>query len=299
MLQKVKSYMMPIAMIVGAIFFRYVSALSFLTPYLIGLMLFITYTNISWRDIRFSKLHAWLLLVQIGGGVLVYMVLLPFHPIVAQGAMICVLASTATSAPIITKMLGGDIGSVATYTLLSNITLALVAPVLFAMIGNVEAESFGHSLLIISEKVFMLLLLPFGLALLLKAVLPKVHKKVRQSQSLSFYLWSAALIIITGKTVSFIVDQENPRYEVELCIAALALVICIGQFLIGRRLGKRYGDVVAGGQSLGQKNTILAIWMAQTYLNPISSIGPGAYVLWQNMVNSYQVWKKGNKNVEN
>jgi len=41
---------------------------------------------------------------------------------------------------------------------------------------------------------------------------------------------------------------------------------------------------------LGQKNTILAIWMAQMYLNPISSIAPGAYVLWQNIINSYQVW---------
>jgi bile acid:Na+ symporter, BASS family len=28
------------------------------------------------------------------------------------------------------------------------------------------------------------------------------------------------------------------------------------------------------------------------YLNPIASIGPGAYVLWQNIINSYQVWLK-------
>jgi BASS family bile acid:Na+ symporter len=48
---------------------------------------------------------------------------------------------------------------------------------------------------------------------------------------------------------------------------------------------------VAGGQGLGQKNTVLAIWMAQTFLNPISSIAPGAYVLWQNMFNSWQVWR--------
>ncbi|MDR0371845.1 MAG: transporter, partial [Prevotellaceae bacterium] len=28
------------------------------------------------------------------------------------------------------------------------------------------------------------------------------------------------------------------------------------------------------------------------YLNPVSSIGPGTYVLWQNIVNSYQIWRK-------
>ncbi|MEO4837844.1 transporter, partial [Bacteroides uniformis] len=39
-------------------------------------------------------------------------------------------------------------------------------------------------------------------------------------------------------------------------------------------------------------NTVLAIWMAYTYLNPLSSVGPGSYVLWQNLFNSYQLWKK-------
>ena len=44
---------------------------------------------------------------------------------------------------------------------------------------------------------------------------------------------------------------------------------------------------------MGQKNTILAIWMAQNYLDPLCSIAPAAYVLWQNIINSIQLWKKG------
>ena len=70
------------------------------------------------------------------------------------------------------------------------------------------------------------------------------------------------------------------------------MVICVVQFGVGRMLGRRYGDAAAGGQSLGQKNTVLAIWMAVTYLNPFSSVGPGSYVVWQNIFNSYQLWKK-------
>ena len=62
------------------------------------------------------------------------------------------------------------------------------------------------------------------------------------------------------------------------------------QFITGRRIGRRFRDKVAGAQGLGQKNTILAIWMAQTYLNPISSVAPAFYVVWQNIVNSYQLW---------
>ena len=59
-----------------------------------------------------------------------------------------------------------------------------------------------------------------------------------------------------------------------------------------KTIGSVYNDRISGGQALGQKNTILAIWMAHTYLNPLSSVAPGSYVLWQNIINSYQLWKK-------
>ena len=32
--------------------------------------------------------------------------------------------------------------------------------------------------------------------------------------------------------------------------------------------------------------------MAQSFLDPISSIAPTAYIVWQNFVNSYQIYKK-------
>ena len=58
---------------------------------------------------------------------------------------------------------------------------------------------------------------------------------------------------------------------------------------MGRKVGAHFRDKVTGGQSLGQKNTVLAIWLALTYLDPIASIAPAAYVAWHNIVNSYQI----------
>lgn len=283
---------MPIAMITGILLHQYVSVLAFVTPYLIAIMLFFTYSNINFKDIRFSRLHLWLILIQILGSIIVFLLLNPVNPILAQGIMICVLAPTATSAPVITGMLGGNVESLTAYSLLCNFMVILVSPIFFSAIGEVEASSFSHSVWIIFQRVFLLLFLPFFSALLFQKLLPRVHNEVKKMKSISFYLWSVALIIITGKTVQFIIDQENPDYKVEVSIAIGAFVICVSQFLIGRRLGRMYDNTIAGGQGLGQKNTVLAIWMAQTYLNPISSIGPGAYVLWQNLVNSYQVWRK-------
>ena len=66
-----------------------------------------------------------------------------------------------------------------------------------------------------------------------------------------------------------------------------------------RAIGRRYGDPAAGGQSLGQKNTVLAVWMAQSFLDPISSVAPTAYIVFQNFVNSYQIWRKDRERTEN
>lgn len=292
MFQKLKSYMMPLAMAIGIIFYGFFQEFSFLTPYLIAIMLFLSYSNISLHDIRISHLHFWLLFIQIVGCLAVFIVAYPLGISVAQAAMICVLAPTATSAVVITGMLGGNTASLTAYSLLSNFSVAVFAPLAFTVLGDNHEISFGHTLFNITQRVFILLLSPFILALLLRKFTPKIHDIVRRGQSLSFYLWSLALIIVTARTVAFITQQGSSSLWTEITIAAVALVICIAQFITGRRLGKIYNDTIAGGQGLGQKNTILAIWMAQNYMTPISSIGPGAYVLWQNIINSYQVWRK-------
>lgn len=294
MLSKLKSYMMPISMLIGVIFYDLLNHLSFLTPALIFIMLFISYCNLSFSDLKLKKLHIWLILIQLFGSIAVYLVLYPLHPVIAQGVMICILAPTATSAIVITGMLGGNMVSLASFSLLSNLVVAICAPLLFSVIGQESGIPFWESVLIISEKVFVVLLLPFVLAILLKRFAPNLHESFKKHQSISFYLWNFALMIVTAKTIVFILAQGSSSFRLEVVIALLALVACSMQFMIGKKLGTIYDDRIAGGQSLGQKNTILAIWMTQTYLMPLSSIGPGAYILWQNIINSYQVWKKKN-----
>ncbi|MBP6635329.1 MAG: transporter, partial [Paludibacter sp.] len=65
MLKKLKGYMMPIAMTLGIVLHSYVGALSFIIPYLIFVMLLLTYVKLSWKEIRFTKMHLWLILIQI------------------------------------------------------------------------------------------------------------------------------------------------------------------------------------------------------------------------------------------
>ena len=283
--------MMPISMILGAIFYPFFGAMSFLTPYLIFIMLFLTYCNLKLTDLRLSRLHLWLVLIQIVGSIAVFLVLQPINVTLAQGAMVCVLAPTGTAAPVVTGMLKGNVASLTAYSLISNFCVAFAAPVIFSFIGTNQSLPFFESFLAIGQRVCLLLLLPFIVAILMRKFIPRTTSKIGSYSGLAFYVWSFSLIIVTGRTVEFMMKQERSSYVMEIMIAIAAMVMCVSQFLSGRGIGKHYNDTVAGGQGLGQKNTILAIWMAQMYLNPIASIGPGAYVLWQNIVNSYQVWR--------
>ena len=136
-----------------------------------------------------------------------------------------------------------------------------------------------------------MLICPFLVAWLLSKCLPKVHQKLLGYHELAFYLWAVSLAIVTAQTLYSLLNDPADGFT-EIMIAIGALVACCLQFFLGKTIGSIYNDRISGGQALGQKNTILAIWMAHTYLNPLSAVAPGSYVLWQNIINSWQLWKK-------
>lgn len=291
-----EKYLLPIAMVLGITFHKQLSILSPILPFLLALMLFISYCRISMSDIRLTRFHYILLAIQYLGSAAVYLLLRPLNEILAQAAMICVLTSTATSAPVVAGLLGGSISVTAAYSIISNLSVALIGPIFLSFIGQPDrnislASSFWH----IFISVIPILILPFIIAITVQKVAPVVHKKIQSAQIISFYIWAAALTIVIGNITQYVVLQYDGNYTLEIIIASASLVICLLQFYFGRKIGRKFGRTVAGGQGLGQKNTVLAIWLTQTYLNPLATLGPGAYVLWQNLVNSWQIWNHARK----
>lgn len=290
-ISKIKPYVLPVAMTVGALFHQWIGRAAPLMPYLIATMLFITYCRIDMRRVRLSHFSLWLVAVQVLGGVGLYFILRDFQSALAQAAMICVLCPVATAAPVVTSMLGGNIERVMVFSLVSNLVVAVVAPLMFAYIGASADVDFLSDLWTICTRVLPLLLLPLLTALLLQSALPKVAATVASHQSVSFYIWSVSLTIVVARAFSFILTAPASSVPLQIAIAAIALVTCLAQFYVGRRIGSRYGDAVAGAQSLGQKNTILSLWMSLTFLTPLSSVGPAAYIIWQNIINSVQIYR--------
>lgn len=278
------------AILSGALLYKMLMPITFLMPYLIFILLFIPFCGISPSQMRFGKLHISLALFQVVMCVAVYALLRPLDDIVAQGAMICVLAPTATAAVVIGALLGGRVEVIVSYTVLINCIVAVVAPLIFTYIDATgEAISFGVLLLQILRRVMPILLLPLIMALILRRVSLRWAMAVNRLKSYTFYIWLFSLVLTMASTVNYIVDKGMGYIADYLLLAAVALVIAISQYLIGWSIGKRFGRRIEGCQLLGQKNTILTIWMAQNFLNPLASITPAAYVLWQNIINGIEL----------
>jgi len=293
MTQKTKTRLLPAAMITGIIMGLLLpettATLNILTPYLIFVMLLVPYCRLAVKDIRLSGLHYRMLGTQMLLAALAYAAFAWFNPRFAQGAFICFFGPTATAAPVITAMLGGSIAVVITYSLLSSVTVAVLSPIVFSLIGANTAMPFLSSIGLISRQVFPMIILPFFAALFFKKFLPKIHAELRERQSISFYLWAFSMILLVGRATTFVVEQPAREIPTAIGLALIAAFACATQFLIGHKLGVKYGEPVAGTQGMGQKNTVLIFWLAITYLDPITSIAPISYILCHNAANSLQL----------
>ena len=205
--------------------------------------------------------------------------------------MMCLLCPTATAAAVITARLGGNSASLISYTMQINIAVALVAPLFLALSHPVEGMSLASSFLLILGKVFPLLLCPLLCAEAVRKFIPRLHTLlVTKGRNLPFYLWLVALSLAIAMTTRAIA-HSNLSIWVMAGIALVSLVCCVVQFAFGRYIGRRNGEIIAGGQSLGQKNTVFAIWFACTFLTPVTAIAGGFYSLWHNLVNTWQLYK--------
>ena len=291
-MHKIRPYVLPIAIVLGLLFHTWCGLIKVIVPYLVFSILLLNFAAVDVKKLRFSKMDVWLMMYQIVVSIGMYYLLtaLNVNEIVAQGVLVGVICPVAASVVVISCMLGANRETVTSYTIIGNLMVAVMAPIYFSFIGTNQEMTFLTSFLMIFKKIGTVIALPFFVALIGQNFLPKVNDFFCKIKELSFYLWAMALTITLGQTIDFMFlkGKENMSAIVRLGIASV--VFCAIQFGLGKFIGYKYGDIIAGGQLLGQKNSAMGIWMANTYLNPLSSIFPAMYSVWQNLFNSIQLW---------
>lgn len=264
-------------------------------PVVIFVMLYVTFCKIQTDDLRPRAWHFWLQGIRTAlSALLVGVIALTDSPegkVILEGVFICVICPTASAAPVVTEKLGGSIASLTVYTIIANVVTALIIPLFFPMVEKGAGITFASSFVMILRRVVTVLLLPLCLALITRRWLPRVADAVKRQKNLAFYMWCFNLSVMMGLTLHNIaVSSVSGLTMVLLLVLPCGVTLLL--FSIGKGVGSHYGDSISAGQALGQKNTMVGLWLTVTFLNPTAAVAPCAYVIWQNIVNAWQLWYK-------
>ena len=297
-MNKFRPYILPIAIVLGLLLHRWCAFFSFLVPFIIFCILLLTFSAVDLRRLRMTAIDLWLMLFQVVVSIGSYLLITLFggSHIIAEGVLIGVLCPVASSVAVVACTLGANRETVTTYTIVGNLMVALVAPIVFSLVGDHPERGLVDSFLLMLSKIASTLALPFFLAVMMQFMLPKVNNFIARYKGLAFYLWAVALLFTLGQTIDYIFLNGDGNWVSIAWLGALSLVFCVIQFGTGRWLGRRYGDVVGGGQLLGQKNSAMGIWMANTFLTPLSSVFLAFYSIYQNLFNAWQLRNLKNNN---
>lgn len=307
----VKRWMLPIAMLSGvAAYFIYVNIpaldsthtavgtmIRYVQPAMLFCMLFVSFCRVSVREL---KPHGWmlqLLAVQalsfLAMGGIVYLLPTMMGRVVVESAMICMICPTATAAAVVTARLKGNASVVVSYTCLINLVVSLLVPLVVSFLygEHLHGMDFETSFLLILGKVFPLLIMPLAAAWVVRHLFPRFHAAILKRKNLAFNLWAVSLSLAIAVSVKALVHSHENVWSI-VGIAVVSLVCCLLQFVCGRIIGRQHGEAVAGTQSLGQKNTVFAIWMGYTFMEPVTALAGGFYSVWHNVVNSWQLYRE-------
>lgn len=304
-----KNWTLPVSMISGALAYYIcsqlpltyevkhdiLSVIEVLQPVLLFIMLFVAFCKIKPTDLKPHRWHLWLLLIQC----LIFIAACLFlwaYPtsgarVIVEGFMLAIICPTATACAVVTQKLGGDSAATTSYTIIINLVVALLCPLLLPVAHPQPGLTFLPAFMVIINKVFPLLIVPLFLAWFVRYLMPSFHKRIVATKDLAFYMWAVSLAIAIAVTCKALAHSHESLWNVG-GIAVVTLVACLFQFTFGKWIGSHYGKRMEAGQALGQKNTVFIIWLGYTFLSPITAAAGGFYSVWHNLVNSWQLYKK-------
>ena len=304
-----KRFSLPVSLLVGVVSYLMFSQIEILEPIgdvagplfldimpvVLFTILYITFCKIQIKEMKPRTWHFILQGIRIAlSGFFVWLITLTSDAdvkLLLEGMFICIICPTAAAAPVVTEKLGGSIGSLTIYTIIANVVTSVIIPLFFPMVEKSADIEFFAAVLMVLKNVTVVLVVPLVLALTSRKVIPSFTSWLAKKKDLGFYLWCVNLAIVSGVTMRNILLSTVSGHTLVLLII-LPLFVTIALFAIGKAVGRPFGDSISAGQALGQKNTVVGIWLTISFLNPLAAVAPGAYVLWQNMVNAWQLWYK-------
>jgi len=281
-----KSLLILIAIAIGIlfpIFYEY----TFLIKYSIMTMLFFVFLDMTVNRQIVQPLHWKVLIANAILPVLFYFIFALYDSTIAIAAFLIALAPTAAAAPIIAQLMNKRIEIVAASTLITSIGMALIIPFLLPYFAEVKGGIDTKSVLL---PVLIVVFVPLTLAQMVKFGLPKVQQQLLKIKGISLYLFLMNVYLAVAKSTHFIKTSNDIAFQTIVGIAIAAGIVCLVHFQLGEWISRK-NVAIESSLALGRKNTMFVLWLSLTFISPVAALSPIFYIIWQNIYNSWQLWR--------
>lgn len=263
--------------------------------FIVATLLFFQFVKVSPHDLKLSRWHLKALAIQVGLFLLcagLVLLLAPGTPrMLLECAMLCLICPTASAAGVITDRLGGNLASTVTYLVIINIAATFLIPLVIPVVNPSAQMGFWAYVGHIALKVFPVLILPGLLAWIIRYTTHKLQRVLMRWAPNSFYIWGIGLTLAMVLATRALLLSELDLWSVA-GIVAVSVAACFFQFWAGHRSHRERTESITAGQALGQKNTGFLIWLGYNYMTPVTSVAGGLYAIWQNLYNSWELYRK-------
>ncbi len=267
-------------------FLPYFSAYSFLIRYFLMAMLFFSFLKITINFSIFKQKHFLVLAINIVLGISAYFLVLPLDMGIAQAAFVITVAPTGIASIIWADLFKADLRFLTGAIIVSNLTIILSFPLLATQVLQLSSQ-------VSTWEMLKAIAFTIGVPMLCSQVvrnIPNLRSRVLQISKVAFVFFLTNIFLATARVAQYLRYETTLSWELLLIIAAIIVLCAAISFFIGSKLNPN-GKSIETELALGQKNTMLSIWLASTYLLPTALLGPMIYILLQNIYNSWQLYR--------
>lgn len=196
------------------------------------------------------------------------------------------LAPTAVITPVLAQIMHRRVEYMVGALIVTHLVFALLMPlVLPGLLGVVlSLRSLGELIFVIGSTVAG----PLVLGQLVRRSSKRATAILGKLQPYTFVLFLSNIAVAAGSLSHYLQYGEGAPWAFIGIAAGCIAVLMVFNFWLGQRIAP-VGYGVEGSLALGRKNTMLSIWIALEYINPLVVLGPMLYILLQNIFVAGQI----------
>ncbi|MFT4687123.1 MAG: BASS family bile acid:Na+ symporter [Neolewinella sp.] len=281
-----KSVLILLALGVGLLLPQLGSFTFVLRPFLMTLLFF------SFLNIKLDRnVFAWQQLVAAAllplFGLSVYYLSHWYDENLALTLLLVGLAPTAVITPVLAELMKRSAAYMVGAIIVTSMVFTLVVPVMLTWLLGIELSLASLGTLVYT--IGSIVIIPMLLAQVVRKIDGKLAAVFRAINPYVFVLFLINVAVAAGSLSHYLQYESSTPWSFIWLTAGAITLLMLTKFLVGSFIAPK-GHTLEGSLALGRKNTMLAIWIALEYLNPLIVLGPMIYILAQNVFVAGQIW---------